>query len=535
MQSLIKRIFVGSSVVSVLLLVSIVITVHFGQKQSVEDKLRKQLAEQMLGVSESTSAAVEMSGLLEAYVNTGNEKYLKHYKKVRKELDSAVNETAPLLASDEKSLFSQFSAAMAAWEAGYADVMINAIQAARAQSDIHGLRAQLDEQSVVESAIKFNDRLSNALEKKRRILDASENSLKNIEFTALTTNGLVGIFILTLGGFYLRKMLRSRLDSLNALSQRLRNYDLRADNSSTTAQDEIAISLQHLNSATEQLRCTMKDVQALSKQVEEQAIDQTELSEQLSQTALEQGIEADSINKQMEQLNNSVVAASSSAQSAEEKARYSENISTSGAEIINKTISSIKKTAGAIHDSANVVTELGEYTKSIESIVQVIKGIADQTNLLALNAAIEAARAGEQGRGFAVVADEVRNLAARTSSSTVEISEMIEKTRREADKAASAMKSVVDEVREGVDMVSKAGNSMEEIRNSSTQVLHSVASIADALEKQAAIAARVMTNVEHITKMAKSTSQSSVTSLNTANQLKKLATDSGSRIAIFKL
>jgi len=150
-----------------------------------------------------------------------------------------------------------------------------------------------------------------------------------------------------------------------------------------------------------------------------------------------------------------------------------------GAEVIQQTATGMREIAANIDGSSTLIAKLGERSQQITAIVNTIRGIADQTNLLALNAAIEAARAGEQGRGFAVVADEVRQLAARTSGSTAEISSMIEMIQTETRQAIDSMDGTRDRAAQGVDLANQAGTVILQIRDGASEAVQAVSAFAN--------------------------------------------------------
>jgi methyl-accepting chemotaxis protein len=167
--------------------------------------------------------------------------------------------------------------------------------------------------------------------------------------------------------------------------------------------------------------------------------------------------------------------------------------------------------------------------------VNVIKEIADQTNLLALNAAIEAARAGEQGRGFAVVADEVRKLAERTAKSTQEIAGMIGKIQNSTREVVASMESSVGRVSSGVDLANQAGQSITQIKNESTRVAQVVGNISDALREQSEASRSIAQNVEKIAQMSEENSAAVLQTANAAGHLEKLALSLQNTISRFKV
>ncbi|PJE39025.1 MAG: pili assembly chaperone [Pseudomonas sp.] len=176
-------------------------------------------------------------------------------------------------------------------------------------------------------------------------------------------------------------------------------------------------------------------------------------------------------------------AESEAAKLAYEISQQTDESARHGAKVIRETVDVVRGIADELSRAAEGITAVSQQSEMISSIVQVIRGIAEQTNLLALNAAIEAARAGEQGRGFAVVADEVRNLAARTSQATVEIVEVVKRNHELAQVSVDSMQASRHKVDQGVNLVNQAGDVIEEIQSGARQVVEAVRQFADALEE----------------------------------------------------
>jgi methyl-accepting chemotaxis protein len=225
----------------------------------------------------------------------------------------------------------------------------------------------------------------------------------------------------------------------------------------------------------------------------------------------------------------------SNARDAQSEATHAGQLSTEGSEVVRQTVDDIGRISEVVKRSAGIIRKLGDQSSQISAIVGTIKEIADQTNLLALNAAIEAARAGEQGRGFAVVADEVRKLAERTTQSTQEIAGMIGGIQEGAQHAVLAMEEGVERVGEGVDRASQAGTAIARIHTGAGRTVNAINEISDALGEQSAASTEIARQVEGIAQMAESNSISSQASARTAQQLKDLAVRLEQDIGHFRL
>ncbi len=202
---------------------------------------------------------------------------------------------------------------------------------------------------------------------------------------------------------------------------------------------------------------------------------------------------------------------------------------------MEETLSRMRAIAQSVGETAKKVQELGKQSDQIGKIIGVIDDIADQTNLLALNAAIEAARAGEQGRGFAVVADEVRKLAERTSSTTKEITGMIRSIQSETQSAVTAMQAGTQEVERGVESTSQAGSSLHDIIQMSEQVGDMVTHIATAATQQSAASEEINGNIEQIAKITAASAASSQQTANALQDLSALASNLQRLVGQFRL
>jgi len=224
-----------------------------------------------------------------------------------------------------------------------------------------------------------------------------------------------------------------------------------------------------------------------------------------------------------------------SCNNAAEAARHASEAAVSGAKVVDETITVMKSIAERVGDTAKAVDSLGKRSEQVGEIVGTISDIADQTNLLALNAAIEAARAGEQGRGFAVVADEVRALAERTTKATKKIGEMIKAIQNETDGAVVAMEEGVREVARGSEKAADSGKALGKILGQINEVNMQINQVATAAEEQTATTSEISNNMHQITEVVAQTAQSSMESSEAANELSSLAEELEQIVAQFKL
>ena len=258
-------------------------------------------------------------------------------------------------------------------------------------------------------------------------------------------------------------------------------------------------------------------------------------SSQVARGSSAQSDAASSMASAIEQLSVSIKQVSENTSDARHETARAGELSGQGDAIIGKTVNEMGGIEQAVRGAAETVNAMGERSQRISGVVQVIRDVAEQTNLLALNAAIEAARAGEAGRGFAVVADEVRKLAERTATATTEISTMIGGVLNSVGDAVGQMDQAVDRVSSGVNMARSAGDSMCGIRESTERVINAVNDISSALVEQSSASQSVASNVEDIAQMAEENSVAAGEAAETAHQLLTLAASVRTSIEHFRV
>ncbi len=258
-------------------------------------------------------------------------------------------------------------------------------------------------------------------------------------------------------------------------------------------------------------------------------------SEQMSRGAQDQTEQVTQVSTAIEEMTATILQASKNAGEAKDASGSASSTAQSGGKIVADTIDGMQKIATVVKESAESIAKLAKSADQIGEIIGVIDDIADQTNLLALNAAIEAARAGEQGRGFAVVADEVRKLAERTGKATGEITEMIKGIQQETNEAVQSMESGIQQVDQGRELADQAGNSLNEIVNMSAQVMDMIQQIATASEEQSAAAEQISKNVESVSAITKQTATGAEQSASAAEQMNRQAEGLKEMVGRFRL
>jgi len=287
--------------------------------------------------------------------------------------------------------------------------------------------------------------------------------------------------------------------------------------------------------------CFIEKLQSIIQQVESNTEQLSSASEELSSSAIEiarsatgQKDEARQVATAMHEMSVTVAQVGENSGRASENARAAAELANSGGRVVDDTIALIRAVADSTRGTVKQVEKLGASSQHIGTIVGVIDDIADQTNLLALNAAIEAARAGEQGRGFAVVADEVRKLAERTSKATKEIAEMIRTIQDETSCAVEAIRLGTSKVDCGVEAAGRAGQALREIIQSSQEMQDVVAHIAGASVEQATASSDINNSMEQAAQMVEQSAMAANESAKACEDLNRLACNLQQIVSKFK-
>ena len=341
-----------------------------------------------------------------------------------------------------------------------------------------------------------------------------------------------------LGFFLAWWIIRSITGPLNQMRTTITEVDKNGDFTRripVDTEDEVGQTARSFNELMAALQQTLGQVLDSVNKVSDAAQSLSASSGQVAASSSSQSEATSSMAAAVEQMTVSIGHVSDSAHEAVDISRKSGKLSTEGGKIIGKAAAEMSQIAETVRHTALAIEELGQQSNQISSIVQVIKDVADQTNLLALNAAIEAARAGEQGRGFAVVADEVRKLAERTTKATEEITQMIGTIQHSAQAAVSTMEMAVDQVSGGVALANQAGSAIVQIKDGAEQVVGVVNDISSALAEQNSASNDIASQVEKVAQMTEENSAAAAETASAANNLQELANNMQAAVNHFKI
>ena len=359
-----------------------------------------------------------------------------------------------------------------------------------------------------------------------------QSKLLILALIAIGMAGVVSIFM----GLFMAKMLLVPLvkiaDAMKSVVEGDADLTLRLD---ATGQDEVADIARNFNAFVARIKDVVGDIFSYSMQLAEISTQVTMTASHTHSDVNDQQVQIEQVATAMNEMAATVQDVASNASQAAEEAKKGDIEAHTGGQVIAGTIDAINKLNINICDAAQTVSTLEQDGLSIGTVLDVIRGIAEQTNLLALNAAIEAARAGEQGRGFAVVADEVRTLASRTQDSTEEIQKMIEKLQQGTKLSAAAMADSVKLAEDAVRQAQGGTEALHKITLAITTIDDMTAQIASASEEQSAVAEEINRHIVAISGLARNMVAASNKSANTGEEMTRLVTDLSTIVKQFKI
>jgi methyl-accepting chemotaxis protein len=507
------------------------------------EEVQKTVIPSIVLLSDASSSAAALRSTVRDYIIGG---FINNPTMIKKQVDS-LNILKTKIASqldsyekkyvsndEDKALLNEDRKALNAYLAEVNDVIDKTNQ-----KDFAGLSQQFSENGEFrKTAVRLIKSFSDHEVFNVKLADESEKSGEEEYRKSMTflTVLCVSIFIaLGVLGIVLIRSIRIPLQQMQSVMDVIRNdldFRVRAKNNRG---DEIGHTSRALDSVLEILQESLSSISERAKGVGDKAHQMAVASGHIASASHQQSEAASNMAATVEEMTVSINHVGDRARDADNFAIESGNLAKQGEEVIIQTVKEINDISLTVDFASNKIQQLVGNSQKISSVLAVIREVADQTNLLALNAAIEAARAGEQGRGFAVVADEVRKLAERTTSSTREIAETIETMRIAAADVATSMERVVIEVGEGVESIREASEVVKDIGAGSRRTVEVVEEITSAIREQASAMTSIAQQVEKIAQMSEESSVAAGKSAQVANDLDGLATGMGKIVSAYKL
>ncbi len=361
-------------------------------------------------------------------------------------------------------------------------------------------------------------------------VDVEEGMFAWFAGSCLLAGTLIGVGNYWLVNVILLKRLKRISEIANAISHNdvSHSCDMQSD-------DMIGEIIDAFNQMAANLRNMIGQISGATTQLAAAAEETSTITDETSRGVQQQQAEIDSIASAMDEMTSTVQEVARNAAEASKAADNADHEAKSGALVATQAIGGIDSLVSGVDSAAQVIRNLEKESENIGSVLDVIRGIAEQTNLLALNAAIEAARAGEQGRGFAVVADEVRTLASRTQHSTQEIHDMIQRLQDGAVNAVKVMEGAQSQAQNSSDLVEKAAESLAMIAGSVSNINDMNTMIASAAEEQSAVAAEMQANMNNIREVSDRSASGAQQTAQASEELARLAAEQQALMAQFRM
>lgn len=553
----------GTAFALTIFLFSISAIIIFLQLSSVQGKMSEveESADNSIAITEMASVFQQLGSEISIYIANSNIKHVTSFQELTTQFSTLEQEIRSQLVDESHvAIFNKVVANQRELIQLFADDVMPAV---KAQEKLDSMKASKEADEIIKNTVVMLTDLRGQLklesEKAVESVGASVASTILILIASILVSGILGMISLLIIG----RMLKKQFSKLINTSREIANGNLNVDTINSNAKDEIGLLSQSIDTMRESLQAMIQEILSVSSHVTDKSTDLTTTSsevraasqqvastmQELSTGAEEQAHSSSLLAQMMEEYVTKINTANDSGTRVHKSSLAVLELTEKGNEAMNLSTSQMSKINELMKASVSKVKGLDEQTKQISTLVQVIREIAEQTNLLALNAAIEAARAGEHGRGFAVVADEVRKLAEQVSHSVKDIREIVSSIQNESNDVANSLQAGYKQVEEGTLQIEDTGQTFKDI-NSAVKTMagdiHDIstnlATIADSTSKMnqsieniASVSEQAAAGIEQTSASVQETNGSMELIAGSAESLSDLAGQLNSMISRFKL